>query len=110
MPQHLSEAKDHVQKRMGTHLRNLKKRTKGLGGKGKSTGKLIDELSIYFGLAIRRNCESVEKMKTAIWATFTKYLRITIPNTTIARLEKIHGARGKGRNLLTFWLPIRTNH
>lgn len=54
---------------MGTHLRNLKKRTKGLGGKGKLTGKLIDELSIYFGLAIRRNCESVEKMKTAIWAT-----------------------------------------
>ncbi|EGI59637.1 hypothetical protein G5I_12204 [Acromyrmex echinatior] len=54
---------------MGTHLRNLKKRTKGLGGKGKLTGKLIDELSIYFGLAIRRNCESVEKMKTAIWTT-----------------------------------------
>ncbi|KYM98778.1 hypothetical protein ALC62_10506 [Cyphomyrmex costatus] len=63
------ECVDHVQKRMGTHLRNLKKRTKGLGGKGKLTSKLIDELSIYFGLAIRRNCESVEKMKTAIWAT-----------------------------------------
>ncbi|XP_014483532.1 PREDICTED: uncharacterized protein LOC106749019 [Dinoponera quadriceps] len=63
------ECIDHVQKRMGTHLRNLKKKTKGLGGKGKLTGKLIDELSIYYGLAIRRNHESVEKMRTAIYAT-----------------------------------------
>lgn len=54
---------------MGTRLRNLKKVTKGLGGKGKLTGKLIDELSIYYGLAIRRNCDSIEKMKNAIWAT-----------------------------------------
>lgn len=63
------ECIDHVQKRIGTHLRNLKKNTKGLGGKGKLTGKLIDELSIYFGLAIRRNCHSIEKMKNAIWGT-----------------------------------------
>ncbi|XP_029177185.1 uncharacterized protein LOC114945237 [Nylanderia fulva] len=55
------ECIDHVQKRMGTRLRNLKKNTKGLGGKGKLTGKLIDELSIYYGLAIRRNHDSVEK-------------------------------------------------
>lgn len=33
------------------------------------TGKLIDELAIYYGLAIRRNCDSIEKMKNAIWAT-----------------------------------------
>lgn len=51
------ECIDHVQKRMGTRLRNLKKHTKGLGGRGKLTGKLIDELSIYYGLAIRRNCD-----------------------------------------------------
>jgi len=63
------ECIDHVQKRMDTHLRNLKKKTKGLGGKGKLTGKLIDKLSIYYGLAIRRNHESVEKMRTAIYAT-----------------------------------------
>ncbi|XP_018302353.1 uncharacterized protein, partial [Mycetomoellerius zeteki] len=42
---------------------------KGLGGKGKLTGKVIDELSIYYGLAIRRNCDSTEEMKNAIWAT-----------------------------------------
>lgn len=63
------ECIDHVQKRMGTRLRNIKKQTKGLGGKGKLTGKLIDELSIYYGLAIRRHHESVEKMREAIWAT-----------------------------------------
>lgn len=63
------ECIDHVQKRMGTRLRNLKKKTKGLGGRGKLTGKLIDELSIYYGLAIRRNSDSVENMRSSIWAT-----------------------------------------
>lgn len=47
----------------------MKKLVKDLGGKGKLTGKVIDELSIFFGLAIRRNCYSVENMKSAIWAT-----------------------------------------
>lgn len=55
------ECIDHVQKRMGTRLRNLKKQAKGLGGKGNLTGKLIDELSIYYGLAIHRYHESVQK-------------------------------------------------
>ena len=59
----------HVQKRMGSRLRNVKKNTKGLGGRGKLTGKLIDELTIYYGLAIRRNTDSVDKMKNDIWAT-----------------------------------------
>lgn len=40
---------DHVQKRMGTSLRNQKKNVKGLGGKGQLTAKLIDELSVYYG-------------------------------------------------------------
>ncbi|KYM95562.1 hypothetical protein ALC62_13786 [Cyphomyrmex costatus] len=44
-----------------------------LGGKGKLTGKLIDKLTVYYGLAIRRNCESIEKMRNAIWATFYHY-------------------------------------
>lgn len=48
------ECIDHVQKRMGTRLRNLKK-VKGLGGKGKLTAKLIDQLTIYYGLVIWRN-------------------------------------------------------
>ncbi|XP_025271326.1 uncharacterized protein LOC112639965 [Camponotus floridanus] len=60
------ECIDHVQKRMGTRLRKLVSNTKGLSGRGKLTGKLIDELSIYYGLAIRRHCNSIEDMKKAI--------------------------------------------
>eukprot|EP00795_Rhopilema_esculentum_P007254 gene7254-12939_t len=37
----------HVQKRMGTALRKLKKETKGLGGKGKLTDKDVFELGVY---------------------------------------------------------------
>lgn len=33
------------------------------------TGNLIDELSIYYGLAIRRNSDSIEKMRNELWAT-----------------------------------------
>lgn len=67
------ECVGHVQKRMGSRLRECKKRNKGLGGKGKVTGKIIDKLSVYYGLAIRRHCDSVEEMKNAIWATFYHY-------------------------------------
>lgn len=81
------ECVGHVQKRMGTRLRNLvnntveieetktgkTKRKKILSGKGKLTGKLIDKLTVYYGLAIRRNCDSAQKMKGAIWATYLHY-------------------------------------
>lgn len=63
----------HVQKRMGTRLRNAKKHNKGLGGRGKLTAKMVDKLTVYYGLAIRRNSNSVEKMKNDIWATFYHY-------------------------------------
>ncbi|GFW10683.1 uncharacterized protein TNCV_4918021 [Trichonephila clavipes] len=45
----------HIQKRVGSRLRKLKKNTKGLGGKGKSTDKFIDKLQNYYGIAIRSN-------------------------------------------------------
>ena len=48
----------------------MKKMTKGLGGKRKLTGKMIDKLTVYYGLAIRRNAHSVQNMKNDIWATF----------------------------------------
>ena len=85
---HKKECVGHVQKRMGKRLRDLvktsveekivktgknagkKRRSKILGGKGKLSGKVIDDLSRYYGLAIRHNCDSVEKMKNAIWATY----------------------------------------
>ncbi|XP_039313194.1 uncharacterized protein LOC120359517 [Solenopsis invicta] len=61
---------NHVQKRMGTRLRNRKKNEKGLGGKGKLTDNLIKDLTLYYGLAIRRNSDSLQNMKKDIWATF----------------------------------------
>lgn len=70
------ECVGHVQKRMGTRLRELVKKTvqeiivngkkiikKILSGKGKLTAKLIDKLTVYYGLAIRRHSNSVENMK-----------------------------------------------
>nr|XP_036677854.1 uncharacterized protein LOC108005992 isoform X2 [Drosophila suzukii] len=66
------ECVGHVQKRMGSRLRKLKKDTKGLGGKGagKLTDKLITELTLFYGLAIRGNADSSSRMKDAIWATY----------------------------------------
>ncbi|EZA47079.1 hypothetical protein X777_16771 [Ooceraea biroi] len=63
-----TECVGHVEKRMGTRLRNAKK-THKLGGKGKLTDVLIKKLTKYYGLAIRRNVNSVPNMKKAIWAT-----------------------------------------
>ena len=59
----------HVQKRVGTRLRKLKKNIKGLGGKGKLTEALIDRLQNYYGIAIRSNVGNLEKMKQSIHAT-----------------------------------------
>lgn len=63
----------HIQKRMGRRLRECKKKNKGLGGRDKLTGTMIDKLTVYYGLAIRRNCHSVEKMTNEIWATYLHY-------------------------------------
>ncbi|EFN84716.1 hypothetical protein EAI_04907, partial [Harpegnathos saltator] len=35
----------------------------------KLTGKLMDELTVYYGFTIRQNCYSIIIMKDAIWAT-----------------------------------------
>lgn len=64
-----SECVGHVEKRMGSRLRNIKKTAK-LGDKGKLTDALIKKLTKYYGLAIRRNSESKDNMKKEIMATF----------------------------------------
>ena len=46
----------------------MKKEVKNLDGRRKLTGKLIDELIMYYGLAIRRNRGSVEDMRKEIYA------------------------------------------
>ena len=54
---------------MGARLRACKKDKPGIGGKGNLTAKLVDILSNYYGIAIRRNASSTESMYKAIWAT-----------------------------------------
>lgn len=61
-----SEDINHVHKRMGTRLRNLKKSKKFK--RGVLTDALIKKLSTYYGLAIRRH-NNVQDMKNAIMAT-----------------------------------------
>ena len=63
------ECVGHVQKRLGTALRKLKKEKKGLGGKGKLTDSMIDKMQNYYGIAIRSNIGSLNTMKSNILAT-----------------------------------------
>ncbi|XP_028392982.1 uncharacterized protein LOC114517447 [Dendronephthya gigantea] len=63
------ECVGHVQKRVGTALRKLKKENKGIGGKGKLTNTLIDKLQNYYGIAIRSNSGDLKAMKAAIFAS-----------------------------------------
>ena len=62
------ECVGHVQKRVGTALRKLKKEKKGMGGKGKLNDRMIDRLQNFFRIAIRNNVGSLSDMKRAIYA------------------------------------------
>ena len=64
-----SECIGHVEKRMGSRLRNIRKEKK-LSGRGKLTDKVVKKLTKYYGLSIQRNIHSVEEMKKAIMATY----------------------------------------
>ncbi|XP_052758504.1 uncharacterized protein LOC128202373 [Galleria mellonella] len=64
-----SECIGHVEKRMGSRLRNVRKEKK-LSGRGKLTDKVVKKLTKYYGLSIQRNVNSVENMKKAIMATY----------------------------------------
>lgn len=58
-------------KKNNARLRKAKRDNKGVGGKeeGKLTDKILNKLSLYYGLAIRRHSDSVEDMKNAAWPT-----------------------------------------
>ncbi|XP_011882083.1 PREDICTED: uncharacterized protein LOC105569888 [Vollenhovia emeryi] len=72
----VNECVEHVENRMSTQLRNLKEREK-LGEK--LTDALIKRLTTYYGLAVRRNVDSVDDMKKEIMATY-KHLCSTNEN------------------------------
>lgn len=72
------ECVGHWRKRMGAGLENcgdmkgkiLSGGLKIAGKKGRLTDAVIDSLQNYYGLAIRRNTNDLEKMKKDVWATF----------------------------------------
>ena len=64
------ECVGHYQKRVGTRLRNIKrKREKGLGGKGCLTDATIDRLQNFVAVAIRRNAGNLKEMKAGVLAS-----------------------------------------
>ena len=64
----------HVQKRLGTQLRTLKKSGKRdregkvvrFGGKGRLTDSVIDAFQVYYGGAIRNNKNDLQGMEQAM--------------------------------------------
>ena len=70
------ECVGHVQKRTGSRLRSLKKRSgkthlddgKPIGGRGRLTDNVIDSMQVYYGKAIRKNTHSFKAMQDATWA------------------------------------------
>ena len=72
-----NECIGHVQKRIGTRLRKLCNSYKGqklsdgkpINGKNRLTTKIIDTLQNYYGMAIRRNTDSLVNMVNAVLAT-----------------------------------------
>ena len=70
----------HVQKRVGTRLRNLKKTHKGLlsdgkkiGGAGRLTEKVINTLQNCYGMSIRQNMNNLYGMKKPVAAVLFHY-------------------------------------
>lgn len=68
----------HIQKRMGTALRKYIKEKKamklgdgkGVGGKGRLTDAVIDDIQGYYGKAIRGHKGDLEGMINAVWAIY----------------------------------------
>ncbi|CAN7995715.1 unnamed protein product, partial [Ixodes hexagonus] len=72
------ECVGHIQKRLGSRMRSMKKIMKGtklddglsLGGKGRLTDQRIDSLQFYYGKPTRDNTKDAQAMKKAVWATY----------------------------------------
>lgn len=72
------ECVGHVEKRMGTRIRKLKATERGkklsdgkpIGGKNRLTDDKIGLIQNYYGEAIRKCPDDLDKMKKSIWAEF----------------------------------------
>ena len=87
-PVEKEECVGHVQKRVGCHLRELKKvgsaklsDGKPLGGAGRLPDRIIDLLQTYFGMAIRGNTSDLQAMAKACWAALLHKVDFPKPET-----------------------------
>lgn len=72
------ECVGHVQKRMGTRLRNLRARYgkrqladgKTISGRGRLTEEQVKSIQQHYGNAIRNNKGNLTKMREAVWAIY----------------------------------------
>ena len=68
------ECVNHVAKRLGSALRDLKARrsaqNRPIGGRGKLTDDWITKLTGYYGSAIKENSGDLDGMERAVWASY----------------------------------------
>ena len=86
------ECLGHVQKRVGTALRKLKKEKKGTGGKGKLTDRMIDRLQNYYGRAIRSDVGNLSKMKNAIYASLMQPHVFSFSQNTLSQHSRTYAS------------------
>ena len=96
----------HVQKRMGTGLRNLVASYKGqklsdgkgIGGMGRLTKKKMDSFQVYYGKAIKENKGNAKEAQKAVKAILQHSVSTNESHAmSIARRENHLGVAGKER-------------
>eukprot|EP00795_Rhopilema_esculentum_P009886 gene9886-18476_t len=88
----------HVQKRICTALRKLKREKRELGGKGKLTEKTIEKIQNYFGIAIGNSVGNLESMKKSIIAKLF--------HSASSKEKDYHNYCPDGKN--SRWILLRT--
>ena len=81
-PLHKEDCIGHIQKRIGTALRNYKNKSKDsklngskrVGGAGRVTDSTIERTQTYFVYTIRNNKGNTEEIQKAIWAIYYRMI------------------------------------
>ena len=95
------ECVEHVQKRLGTRLRNIRNEYKSkkpsLSGRENLTDKVINSMQNYFGQAMRSNKGNLYQMKKLLVQYYGTQLLSMMRNTDIALVQLVIlvGAAGK---------------
>ena len=84
----------HIQTRVGSRLRKLKKYVPGLGKLGLNDS-VIDKLQNYYGMSVRGNVGNLNAMKKAIYALWCHVSSSKIISISIVLKERIVGAQIK---------------